>query len=500
MTTGQVAPLVGLRWRMVRSRRARLGFAAAAAALPALCAVAVAAGMTMPTERSFEVAVLAPTAYLAVAMVAVLAPLVAGGGNELFPDDQLVAYPVTARTTYAASLALTPLNLAWTTQLLGLVWVTAFIAPRSGLVAFSLVTALAYVAAVTLAGQALAWVAVGVRQHRRGRLASWAVAGIALAATVSVVATGSVGRALDGSPTTYVVVAVIGGGSGSWPTWALTTGGLLGVAALGFLAGRPACAWALRQPGGAATRIDASTVARRPQGRGVRAELIATDRASVWRSSSLRRGLVVLAVLPGLVAATAGLDWPSLVLLPGLVAAGAGLLFGVNAFCLDGTGSVWLASLPHRASTAFWCKVQVVAEVALLATVLTVAAGSVRSGRLPTSGEAAAVLCCTAVALLRVVSTCLELSVTRPHRADLRGPRDTPAPPGVMAAYSVRLAVSTTLLALLFSLLAGSAAWQWSVAVALPFVLLSLRRLLRTARRWEDPAVRARVVMTVASG
>ncbi len=51
------------------------------------------------------------------ALLAAIAPLVAGGGNELFPPEQLVAYPITSRTEHLASLALAPLNLAWTAQL-----------------------------------------------------------------------------------------------------------------------------------------------------------------------------------------------------------------------------------------------------------------------------------------------------------------------------------------------------------------------------------------------
>jgi hypothetical protein len=159
-----------------------------------------------------------------------------------------------------------------------------------------------------------------------------------------------------------------------------------------------------------------------------------------------------------------------------------------------------LASLPRHAGTAFWCKAQVVAEVCVLAMTLTLAAGSLRAGGLPSAGEAAAVAACSLVVLLRVVATCMTLSVTNPHRADLRGPRDTPAPPGVMAAYSVRLAVSTTLLAVLFSGLAEVAPWHWSVLVAVPFLLLSLRRLVSAGELWKRPTVRARVVATVTSG
>jgi hypothetical protein len=228
--------------------------------------------------------------------------------------------------------------------------------------------------------------------------------------------------------------------------------------------------------------------------------VLAIDRVSVWRSPALRRGLLVLGVLPGAVAAVAGLEWPALVLLPGLVAAGAGLLFGVNAFCLDGSGAVWLASLPGSPGTLFWSKARVVAETCALAVVITVVGGSLRADGAPTVGEAAALASCAVVVVIGVVATCMELSVNRPFRADLLGPRDTPAPPGVMAAYSARLAVSTTLVAVLFSTMAEVAAWPWPVIVAVPFCLLSARRLLQAARGWDDVITRARVVTTVASG
>ena len=46
---------------------------------------------------------------------------------------------MSARTQYLASLVLTPLNLAWTTQLVGLVGLTAYIAPQRGLAVFALI-------------------------------------------------------------------------------------------------------------------------------------------------------------------------------------------------------------------------------------------------------------------------------------------------------------------------------------------------------------------------
>jgi hypothetical protein len=311
---------------------------------------------------------------------------------------------------------------------------------------------------------------------------------------------GRLSAVLDRAPTTDLVINLINAPSGLSRANVRAATLMVALGVVSAVVGHRTCAWALRRPGDAIGQIEARPVARRAQQRQESRELLLTDRASVWRSVSLRRGLLVLGVLPGLVAAGAGLEWPSLVLLPGLVAAGAGLLFGVNAFCLDGSGALWLATLPGSTSAAYWSKTRVVAETCAFAILLTLVAGSLRAGRLPTSAEIAAVCACAFVALVRVVATCMELSINRPHRADLRGPRDTPAPPGVMAAYSARLALSTTLVAVLFSGLAEVAAWEWSVLVAVPFVLFALRRLVRSAEAWQDVEVRSRVVTVVASG
>lgn len=89
------------------------------------------------------------------------------------------------------------------------------------------------------------------------------------------------------------------------------------------------------------------------------AALVRIDRSSVWRSVPLRRGFLILALMPGLVAAAGQLEWEMLPVLPGLVAAGSALLFGVNAWALDGVGALWRDSLPVRPALVFaarvWC-------------------------------------------------------------------------------------------------------------------------------------------------
>jgi hypothetical protein len=498
--TGQLAQLARLRWQMVRTPGARSGFLALAAAVPVLCAVSVLVGALAPSERAADALVLAPVAYLSVAGIAVLAPLVAGGGNELFPAEQLVAYPVRPETVFAGSLVQAPLNLAWTVQLVGLLGLTSYVTAGDRWPVLALATCLAYVAAVTVAGQAIGWLVVGLRAGTVGRRAT-GIAAVALAAGFGGLSvTGRVTRFVEAAPSTEVVLSAVNGAQGELAPWAAGTLALVLLTVATLAVGRRACAWALRQPGRAATTGESARVRRRQLRNGAFGQLTVTDRASVWRSPSLRRGLLVLGLLPGLAAAAARLDWPSLVLLPGLVAAGAGLLFGVNAFCLDGPGALWLGSLPHRSSTAFRARTYVVAESCAVTVAVTVTAGVLRATRAPTAGEAVALVCCCVVVLTRVVATGMRLSVTHPHRADLRGPRDTPAPPGVMAVYSVRLAASTTLLAVLFSLLARSPDWRLPLLAAIPLVLLSLRRLVGTARMWRDDTVRSRVLTTVTVG
>ena len=180
----------------------------------------------------------------------------------------------------------------------------------------------------------------------------------------------------------------------------------------------------------------------------VHTELTAVQRASVWRAPALRRGILVLAVLPGAAAAVAGLEWPTLSLLPTLTAAAAGLLFGVNAFGLDGGGATWLGSLPGWAGPVFWAKTQVVAETCLVASLLAVLGGALTAPTASTASEVMAVLAATAAGTCVVAAMVMRISVRHPHRAPLDGPRDAPAPPGSMAGYSLRLAVPCTIVGL----------------------------------------------------
>jgi len=118
----------------------------------------------------------------------------------------------------------------------------------------------------------------------------------------------------------------------------------------------------------------------------------------------------------------------------------------------------------------------------------------------PTTAETIALLGSVVGSSLLVVAACGRLSVERPHKADLRGPRDTPAPPATMAVYSMRLALGTTWAGLAFAGAAESGSVTAALAACVAVLAVAARSIARTLRGWSDPDTRSRVVTTVAFG
>jgi hypothetical protein len=441
----------------------------------------------------------APGAFLGFGLLAVVAPLTAGGGQHVVPPDQLVAYPVRPSTHFLGGLLLAPVNLVWVLQLFVLVATTAWLSLDGGGLLPALTTT-AFVVAVTVTGQALAWLVVGARQSRAGRVAvtaAWVVLGVVALAAVR---TEGLDRVLVRGPSRLVVHAIVAGAAGHLSGWLPVTASLAALALVAVPLGAWACAWALRRPSDAHVLRHTATVRRRRGRPSVLRELIAVDRASVWRAPALRRGALVLGMLPGVLAAAAQVPWESLIVLPGLVAAGAGLLFGINAFALDGSGSLWLASLPVAPRVRLLSKAVVLTETVGGAVAVAALSAAVRSPGHPTSAQLTGIASSAVTCAAMVVAFCLSASLRRPHRADLRGPRDAIAPPGALTAASARLALPCALVAMLLAASSHARTAWLPPAVAAPFVVLAALSVVRTVRRWDDPVARARVVQVVAAG
>ena len=498
-TLTQIRALVGLRWRMVRSRRVRLGLALLTGGVVVLFGLAVVAGRLLPTQREFNAAILTPTAFVVFAVLAVIGPLAAGGGNELFPASEMAIYPVRPSTVFVTAVLMTPLNIAWIAQTTTLLSLTAYVAGSWPRVPAAVAITAVYVAAATTAGQALAWWLVTARRTTRGRYGVWALAGLAVAAVALALHVGLT-SVLDRAPTRPVVLAMFDGANGRYRPWAWALVVLALIAVAGVAAGIKAVAFAGRHPSAAHPPGEAERVRRRSSRRSAAAHLHAIDRAGVWRAPALRRGVLVMALLPASAAAAARVHWSGLAITSGLVAVGAALLFGVNAFCLDGGGALWLGSLPLAPRDHIRAKARVLTEICLIACALTLLGGASRSKGPLTLTDVTTLVATVAACTGSVVAASLRLSVRRPHRAQMSGPRDTPVPPGSMAVYSARLAASTTLVALVVVAGGQSELWWAPLALASCITVISMLSVRRTVREFETPLVRTTVLTTVANG
>lgn len=494
--------LMAFRARTVRRRGAAFLGLAVVAVLTAVFAVApsradLQPGGPAPVERAL--AALESNlgaAFAGFLLLAVGAAMGSGGGRELLSRSEAAVHPISPVTEHLGAMLLAPVNLAWMVQAWSLLAVTALVTPPGHLVGAQLVV-LAWVLAATTLGQAAGWAVEGVRRTARGVLVVRVGAGAVVAVLAALHLAGLLAPLARALPTTWLADTAQ---TGRWP---LALGTLLLVTLAGLVLGSRPAAWALGLPPREELRVQSGVHEARhaPEprwGSADRALLRRLDRGSVWRSVGMRRGLMVLGIGPGLVALVAGLEWGTVLLLPGLTASGAALLFGVNAWCLDGKGMVWRETLPVSAADVFDVRALVVAECMAAVSGVTVVLALLRNG-LPPLVTGVAVASCWLVVVVQVLAIVMTWSIRSPYSVDLSSPRATPAPHAAMAGYAGRLSLVTTLTAMLFTGLAALP-WAWAPAVAaLPFLAWSTRRLLRARRRWLTGEERARVVLTVAA-
>lgn len=482
----------------VKSRR-RLRLAGLLVLLLTVVSAVVPALLVDPLEgrNQGRVIALTPSLYLGFCLLAVLAAITSGGGREVVPREQAVAFPVSTVTEHLGALLLAPLNIAWLLQAWTLLGATSYaVGPRN--LHLSITTVLLWIAFATALGQVVGWTFEGIR---RGPFGIWISRGITAACGLGVatlVLTHQVTDVFDVSPTVEVFVTVLDGVAGRLLRWTIGTGVVVLLLVVATLAGLVPARWALHRPLREELRLESGIRTPRPNPGSDLLAMMRIDRASVWRSVPLRRGLLVLGLLPGAVALAGELTWSLVTVLPGLVASGGALLFGVNAWVLDGRGALWRDSLPAPAGTAFAAKALVLLEVLLVPAALTLLLAALRAGT-PTTAELASVTAATLVVCVQVTTTALGWSVRRPFASEMRSARATPAPPVAMVGYSARLALTTTIVGLMFSATALADDWVPAVLLAVPLLLWSGYRLAGTADAWARPHTRARVVAVVST-
>ncbi len=472
-----VRHLLWFRRQGVRSRRFLPWAAAGGTLLLVMVAVvpAYAPGAGDLDGRALDVLVVLPTLLAGFVVLSLVSATASGGGRELIARDAASIHPISPTTDHLGALLLAPLNIGWLLQACALLGATAY-AVGPGLLAPAQAIVVAWVLAATAVAQGLGWTLELVRRVPHGVVAIRLLTVALLGGTLGLQMAGTLITVLDRLPTRWVVNGAI---SGPGWRWLLTLGvivlGALLAVALGAV---PAHLAAHRAPRDELS-VESGAYAARPSPRWALTGLVRTDRASVWRAVPMRRGIAVLALGPGLVAILGDLTWSTMTILPGLVASGGALLFGVNAWCLDGRGGLWRESLPVRPEVVFLARAWVLAEFLTVAALTTIALAAVRAG-VPSAAELSALACTTLVVVVQVVGAAMRWSDHHPFAVDLRSSRATPAPPLSMVGYSGRLAVSTTFTSLVFSGLAQTPSWEISVLVAVPFLAWSLGRLDRT--------------------
>jgi hypothetical protein len=481
---GAFVDLRHLLWFRACTVRRRRPAAAAAAVLVAVTLASAAVPAWWPTrdpDLLGRVTDLLPAYLLALVLVTTAAAVASGGGRELLARDPAAVHPIGPLTDHLGSLALAPLSAAWLLQTWVLLGATSFLTgPRPGLLVLHLAAAAAWVAGATAFGQLVGWIVEWVRHGPHGA----AVVRVLIALGV-VVATVGFLPALRGSAPDVTVTKV-------------TALALLVVAALlvvlgGYVAGR-----VVRRPARAESRIESRAYAARLMPRSAFSALVRTDRSSVWRSVSLRRGALFLALAPGTAALLHPLEWDTILLLPGLVASGCILLFGVNVWCLDGRGLLWRETLPVPPSLPLAARSWVVGELLLGAMAVTITLAALTAGP-PSGAQLVALVASVVVVTGQGLSGGLRWSSSTPYAVDLRSPRATPAPPLAMVGYSVRLAVATTLTSMLLGGFARVGRPDLVLLLAGILLAWSVGRIAGVRRRWLDPVSRAGIVAVVAA-
>ena len=463
-------------------------FTAAVAWLPSLHPEAGQGG------AATDVLILLPTALAAFVLLAIVSAAASGGGRELLARDPAAVHPISATTDHLGALLLAPLNIAWMLQAWALLGFTAFAVGSEQVVRAHVLLVLWLVAGTAFA-QVLAWILEGVRRVPHGIAGIRLLTVVLLGTALGLQLTDRIIAVFDQIPTRYLVAAMASpDGSG----WLAAVGILLGASVVLVVVGAvPAHIAAHRTPR-EELRVESGHYEARPSAQSDLGMMVRIDRGSVWRAVPMRRGVVVLALGPGLVALLGGLQWSTMTLLPCLVASGGALLYGVNAWCLDSRGALWRESLPVDPRTVFDSRALVLAEFLLVASLATVAIAGLRAG-VPSVSELTALVATLLVVTLQVVGASMRWSSQRPHAVDLRSARATPAPPALMVGYSARLAFSTTVTGLFFAALAYSDRWLLSVLFAVTMLAWSGLRLMRVRRAWSDPTDRARIITTVAA-
>ncbi|MGZ4492451.1 MAG: hypothetical protein ACXVEU_17285, partial [Nocardioidaceae bacterium] len=198
--------------------------------------------------RRSNVLLLLPSGYVGVLVISIVSAAASGGGRELLPREQAVAYPVSPLTDHLGALLMAPLNIAWLLQSWGLLAASAYALGPDWHLVLAQLPVFAWLVAATALAQVVGWFTEWVRRGPYGRLVFRLLVVTFVAQLVVLIGTHRLTPLLDQSPTLRITIGVLHGFRGDLVPWLKVLGFLVLLAAAAVLAGGVLASAVARRP------------------------------------------------------------------------------------------------------------------------------------------------------------------------------------------------------------------------------------------------------------
>lgn len=505
---GETVNLMRLRWRFIRTPKARALFTLAGLAFFVAILTAAQAGTMVrrTAEQGIdtpagafavnyiillnrgELGALGATVVGSVFFIAVINPFLGASVQALFPVDDLAGLRPSRLHRYFASLIANIVTVGGLFQLIMLTVLGSLLTldgQRSGGLLFLWSMWPVGLLLATLVAWTVEW--IQRRYGHRTRMSIGVVMGAAVATALAL--DPHHGSTLFGLGNT-VVASVRSAAAGETDVVATSLGCAVTAAFVLFVAGMVACRAALALPD-----VTPPIPRRRgrllPMSRRPALALTQTVVAQVYRTPSIRRAMRTVLILGGIavwVAQTENLLTTLVVAVPLMMA----LDFGSNAFGILGPAMAWLASQPGTMKRLFWIVAGTQIGVTILIGLALVVPPAL-AGRF-THAQVLDVCAGFLVSTVLMSRSAMHKSIHAP--ALVRTGRSDPAlPPTRLVNYALRYVCWSGLGAVMIM----SAPTRTQMALVGLILVWSLLRYLRLARQWQRPETRAAIIAQVAA-
>lgn len=501
--------LLKLRWRLVRSQRARF---ATWMGLVALILIVLLAANLGTMVRSFaesgvstaagtfavnyiisldrgELGLIGATALGAAILAALFAPFTGASMTGLAAEDDLTGLRPSRLHRFFDSLITTAVSTIGFLQLFALTAVGSLLTLSGGRVEGLLFTWSIWPFLLLLTVTE-GWVIELIYRTYGPTVRKLLFASVLTAVAAAITFDPNNGRTLFGLGE-HFVATINAATQHDWPRILAAIGVLAALGAFLLGAGLMACRTALGKPAGVpASRNDRRVLV--PMSTRPNIALAQVLFAQVFRTLSIRRPIYTILLL-GLPAVMFAPSFNVMTTFVVAVPLSVALAAGVNFFGVIGSGMPWLASQPGLMRTLLW-QVMAVQFLLMLALVALVWMPGTLLGVVD-PGDAAAVAAGSFVSALFTTRSATHKSINRPFLVQLGSRGDMIAPPLTTVNYTLRLALWSGQLGVLTLSTDG----YLQIALITAAICVVGLRTIQLGRQWADRDVQAFVIRQVSA-